>query len=78
MIFTLRLAQIRIGEEEGCDVLFDLFLQSTTMVEPTRISTSLCGGKLTKSQLAQLEDVANGPHLQGLIESMESSEERWL
>jgi len=67
LIFTLRLAQIRIGEQAGCDTLFELFLHSTSAIEPNRLSTALLGGKLTKSQLAQIEDVAAGPHLSGLV-----------
>jgi len=35
LIFTLRLAQIRIGEQAGCEALFDLVLSSTAAVAPT-------------------------------------------
>lgn len=34
MLFTLRLAQIRLGEDPVCDPLFDCFLSSTTTLEP--------------------------------------------
>ena len=34
MIFTLRLAQIRLGEDRASEDLFDVFWQSTNMVEP--------------------------------------------
>lgn len=78
MLFTLRLAQIRLGEDPVCEPLFDLFLSSTTTLEPQRVSTGLLQGKLTKSQIAQLEDISNGPHVNGLIDSMESSEDRWI
>ena len=78
MIFTLRLAQIRLGEDAACDPLIDLFLSSATIMEPENINQGLLSGKLTKTQLAELEDVSNSPHLNGLINSMESSEDRWM
>ena len=78
LLFTLRLAQIRLGEDRACEPLFEAFLSTTAMLEPERVSTGLLGGRLTRSQLAQLEDLGNGPHLNGLIDSMESNEARWL
>ena len=78
ILFTLALAQIRLVEDSACEPLFTIFLSSPTQLEPNRISTGLLKGKLTKSQLAQLEDISLGPHLQGLIASMESEEDRWI
>lgn len=50
MLFTARLAQIRLGED-ACEPLFDLFLSNSTLLEPQRLSMSLLSGKLTKSQV---------------------------
>ena len=78
LLFTLRLAQIRMGEDPTCDPLFDLFLSSPASLEPRLLTMALLGGKLSKTQLASLEEISHGPHVQGLIQSMESSEDRWL
>ena len=78
MLFTLRLAQIRVGDDAACEPLFALFLSSPHQLEPNRISAGLLRGKLSKSQLAQLEDISLGPHVKGLLESMEQDEARWL
>lgn len=48
------------------------------MLEPKAISTSLLGGKLTKSQLANLEEFAMTGHFNNLIEDMETEEAKWI
>lgn len=34
MLFTLRLAQIKLTDDPACEVLFDIFLKPSSVVEP--------------------------------------------
>ena len=69
----MRLAQIRIDEDQVCRQLFDLFMSGATTLEPRQLTTGVLDGRLTKSQLANLEEIAGTPHFQKLLESIEGS-----
>jgi len=60
------------------DKLFNVFISNPQALEPQRVDVNLLRGRLSKSQLAHIEDIANTPHFTGLLESLESSEDRWL
>lgn len=57
MLFTLRLAQIKLSEEPNCEQLFDLFLKPTSVMEPRVLPLKLLEGRITKSQVAALEEL---------------------
>jgi len=77
VLFALRLGQIRLSGEGEFDQLFELLLKSTTVFE-SKLSDTLVGGLLSKSQLAQLEDITATKHFRSLIEHMEGNEDRWI
>ena len=69
------MAQIRLGEEY--DALFEVLLKSATIFE-CKLGTDLLGGKLSKTQLKQLEDLNSAKQFAGLIEQMEMNEHQWV
>jgi len=58
LLFSLRLAQIRLQEDPVVGVLFELFLHGSTMMEPKNVSPSLMGGRLSSMQVARLEELS--------------------
>ena len=48
------------------------------MLEPKTVSTSLLSGKLSMSQLANLEEISMTGHFNNLIEDIENDEAKWL
>lgn len=48
MLFSMRLAQIRMFEDEQSGILFDQFLKSITILEPKKLGSWLLDGRLTK------------------------------
>ena len=79
-LFTLRLAQIRLAgdNEDECGKLLEKLFSSAPLLEPKTVSINLIGGRLTKSQIASLEDLAQTEYFNNLIEHMESEEARWI
>jgi hypothetical protein len=73
----LRLVQIRKQGDEQFGWLFSLLLRSTAVLE-TRLPPSLLEGRLTKSQLAALEEISSAPEFSGLLASMETEASTWL
>lgn len=75
----MRLAQIRIDEDQICRQLFDLFMSGATTLEPRQLTTGVLDGRLSKSQLANLEEIAGTPHFKQLLESIEgSASAQWI
>ena len=76
----MRLVQIRRQSDERFTRLFALLLKSATVLEPA-LSPDLIDGRLTKSQLAALEEMTAFPEFKGLVESMAPGTEscaEWL
>jgi dynein heavy chain 1 len=79
-LFALRLVQIRRQSDERFTRLFGLLLKSATVLEP-QLSPDLLDGRLTKSQLATIEEISAFPEFKGLVESMQPGTEsctEWL
>lgn len=56
--------------------MFELLLRSSSLFE-TKISLNIVGSLLSKTQLKQVEELANTKHFQFFIEQIEGSEDRW-
>ena len=66
----MRLAQIRLNEDEKSNALFDLFLRSATILEPKKLGSWLLDGRLSKAQLVGIEELSLTPHFNNLVDSM--------
>jgi hypothetical protein len=53
----MRLAQIRLNEDEKASALFELFLRSSTILEPKTLGSWILEGRLTKAQLVGIEEL---------------------
>ena len=73
-MFTLRLAQIRLAgdEDANCEKLFEMLLASTALTETKNVSPQLLGGKLSKTQLAELETLVESEEFNNILENMDS------
>jgi len=59
MLFTMRLAQIRLGgENPEAEGLFDLFLKSQSMLVPKQVPEHILSNKLSKRQVGALEELS--------------------
>jgi len=73
----LRLVQIRKQGDERFERLFSLFLKSVTVLKP-KLPTGLLGGRLSKNQLAAIEEISCVPEFSGLLTSMETEASSWV
>ena len=78
MLFTLRLAQIKLSEEPICEQLFDLFLKPVSILEPRVLPLKLMDGRITKSQVAALEELTFLKHFPNLADHLQDNEDRWI
>jgi len=78
MLFTLRLAQIKLSEDRACEDIFDVFLKPNSVMEPSKLGSDCLDGRLTKTQLAQLEDLMLTPYFKGLADDLRINEEKWV
>lgn len=78
MLFTMRLAQIKLSQDPRNEELFDYFLKPQTAMEPSILSLSLLDGKLSPRQVAELEDISLCPHFNGLKDDLEQNPDKWL
>lgn len=76
-LFALRLVQIRRHGDERFGRLFSLLLRSVTVAAP-RLSPGLLDGRLTRSQLAAIEEISSAHEFSGLVASMEAEESSWV
>lgn len=58
----MRLAQIRLNEDDKANALFELFLRSATILEPKKLGDWLLDGRLSKAQLVGVEELSLTPH----------------
>ena len=47
-------------------------------MEPSKLGSDCLDGRLTKTQLAQLEDLMLTPHFKGLGDDLRYNEEKWV
>jgi hypothetical protein len=66
----MRLAQIRLNEDEKASALFELFLRSSTILEPKTLGSWILEGRLTKAQLVGIEELSLTPHFNNLLSSL--------
>jgi len=78
MLFTLRLAQIKLSEDNTCDQLFEIFLKPSSVFEPQILPLKLLDGRITKSQVGALEELTHTPHFKGLSEHIQDCEKEWI
>lgn len=78
MLFTMRLAQIRMYEDETASSLFELFLRSATILEPKKLGTWLLDGRLSKTQICGIEELSYTQNFNNLVESLQNDEEKWV
>jgi len=78
MLFSMRLAQIRLNEDEQSGALFDQFLKSATVLEPKKLGDWLLEGRLTKTQLCGIEELSLTPHFNNLVDSLTNSDAQWI
>lgn len=76
-LFAMRLAQIRVHGDSKYDEVFELLLNSPAIFE-SKINPSILDGKLSKSQLKNLEGISVNKNFDGLIEKIEGNEEKWI
>jgi dynein heavy chain 1 len=78
MLFTLRLAQIKLTEDNTCDQLFEIFLKASSVMEPQILPLRLLDGRVTKTQVGALEELTFTPHFKGLTEHIQDCEKEWI
>jgi hypothetical protein len=59
------------------DKVFNQFMKTTSIIEP-RVNPNLLEGRLTKNQLAAIEEIDGIHEFNGLVSHMESNEQRWV
>jgi hypothetical protein len=70
MLFTLRLAQIKLSEDPKCEELFEIFLKSSTVIEPQLLPNKLLDGRISKSQIGALEELTFTEHFANLATNL--------
>lgn len=79
ILFTLRLAQIKLEEEDQeCKRLFEQFLKPFTVMEPRILPLSLLGGRISKTQIGALEELEATGQFANLKTSLLDDEEKWI
>jgi hypothetical protein len=71
------LAQIRLTEDPAAQKLFDLYLRSSTILEPKNVSPALLNGRLKDTDLAKIEELSLDPEFNNLVQMIESNENQW-
>lgn len=78
MIFALRLAQIKLGNDKPLSAdLLNILVKGISIIE-TKLSSSLLDGKLSLNQLKMLEEISETPYFQDLVSHMDSNTGTWL
>jgi hypothetical protein len=70
MLFTLRLAQVKLSEDPLCEALFDVFLKPFSVMEPRVLPLKMLEGRITKSQVGALEELTLGTNFNGLLDDL--------
>ena len=76
-LFALRLAQIRLQRDENFLRLFDVLLKPVSALK-TKLPTEFLGGRLSKQQLIQLEELENVTEFANIISDISMDEPRWI
>lgn len=77
LVFALKLAQIKLLQCPLSAELIQILIKGSSIVEVS-LSSHIMGGKLTLTQLKQLEEVSKAPIFQNLVPHIESSEDKWI
>jgi len=80
MLFSLRLAQIRLKSDNDCGEIFALFLNPTALNDPKEINKEnlLNGRFLNNRQCAMIEELDNSGAFNNLVSSMSDDPEPWI
>lgn len=76
----MRLAQIKLSEDPISEELFDIFMRSSTSLTPAVMSVDIFDSRLSTTQVAQMEEIAESIHFKGLKDDLENrtSEDKWI
>ena len=78
LIFATRLAQIRLGEKFKKEINILLKATSNILSDPSSISTTTLGGKLTLNQRKQISDLIKHDSFRDMYTDMTTNADEWL
>ena len=76
IFFALRLVQIRLDKE--CAAEFEMLLRKSASIKEPALSGSLLEGRLSKSQLLQLEEINATDMFKGIVDHIMANQSDWL